>query len=264
MINCKNCNLEINEKDSYCKQCGARVIKKRITLKSLFSNLLTALGWDSNFVISLRYLFYKPQVVLKEYINGTRKKYANPFSFFAIIIAISLFVFNKYSDQLIQMSTDLSINQTEILESPQTNKIEDVEMFGFKNEKEFKQGMMKFQLKYYNLLSFLLLPFYTLISFAVFGKPYNFGEHLVINTYILSITTFIGLLLFILSIIVGVNMYGTGIMLIPVVYYSYAYKKLYKLKLSKLIIKILKFVGILFVLMLIPIAIGFFSAVFNK
>ena len=86
MINCKNCTFEIKEEDSFCKKCGAKIIKRRITVKSLFSNLLLVLGWDNNYFSTLRYLLYQPQVVLEGYIDGTRKKYANPFSFFAIII----------------------------------------------------------------------------------------------------------------------------------------------------------------------------------
>ena len=99
-MNCKNCKSELNPKDNFCSECGAKIIKERITVKSLFSNLLVSLGWDSNFFITLRFLLSKPQAIIKEYINGTRKKYTNPFTFFAISLAISLFVFNQYSEQL--------------------------------------------------------------------------------------------------------------------------------------------------------------------
>ncbi|MBI9056605.1 MAG: DUF3667 domain-containing protein [Labilibaculum sp.] len=47
------------------------------------------LGWESNFLLALRYTLFKPQVIFSEYINGTRKKYANPFAFFALSLAIS-------------------------------------------------------------------------------------------------------------------------------------------------------------------------------
>jgi len=73
-MNCKNCKYKLETTDSFCKNCGAKIIKERTTLKSLLSSFLDALGWDSNFFITLRYLLYKPQIVLKEYINGTRKK----------------------------------------------------------------------------------------------------------------------------------------------------------------------------------------------
>ena len=261
-MNCKNCTLEINEKDSFCKACGAEIIKKRITLKSLFSNLLIALGWDSNFFITLRHLIYQPQIVLEEYINGTRKKYANPFSFFAIITAISLFTFSQYSEKFIQMSTDLRLQQTEVTETSLTDKENEakaLQILGFESAHEFQE----FQLKYYNIFSFIFLPMYTLIAFFVFGKPYNFGEHLVINTYLQSITTFLGFLLFLFSLLFEINMFGTGVMILPVFFYSFAYTKLYKLTFGKLVLKILKFVGVFIILMIIAIFIGFLSEVMN-
>lgn len=263
MTKCKNCTYKINEKDSFCKECGAKIIKERITLNNLFSNLTVALGWDSNFFITLRFLLYKPHIVLKEYIDGTRKKFTNPFSFFVIIVAISLFTFNQYSDKYIQMSTDLNLQQTEITEielSNSENEFNGLEIFGFKNPIEFH----KFQMKYYNFFAFLFLPFYTLIAFIVFRKPYNFGEHLVINTYLQSITILLGLILFLFSLIFGINMFGTGILILPFFYYCFAYKKLYKLTFGKLLLKILKFIGVFILLMLIPILIGFFSAVIRN
>lgn len=264
---CKNCTLEINETDHFCKACGAKIIKERITLKSLLSNLLIALGWDSNFFITLRYLLYQPQKVLKEYINGTRKKYTNPFSFFAIMTAISLFTFSQFSEQFILMSTNSSIQQTEVI----VNKLPDhvdktsiYEKYGYKNETEFRQGLIKSQLEYYNLFAFLFLPIYTLISFFVFRKPYNFGEHLLINTYLQSITTFLSLLLFLFSLLLGINMFGTGIIILPLLFYSFTYKKLYNFTFGRLLLKILKFIGIFLLFMIIPVMIGFLMAAMKE
>lgn len=267
MINCKNCSFEINEKDSFCKECGAQIIRDRITIKKLLSNLLVTLGWDSNFLITLRHLLYKPQIVFKEYINGTRKKYVDPFTFFAIAVAVSLFVISQYSEQLIKMSTKLGLQQTEMTDSALTDKIKEVgsgEIFGYKNQEEFTKSMMKFQIKYYNLISFLLLPLYTLIAFLVFRKPYNFGEHLVINTYLQSIITFLGVLLFIFSLLSGINMIGTEIMILLFFYYSFAYKRLYKLTFGQLLLKILKFIGILLLFMIPLLIITVISIVINK
>lgn len=253
-MNCKNCKSELNLKDNFCNECGAKIIKERITAKSLLSNFLNAIGWDSNFFITLRFLLSKPQIVIKEYISGTRKKYTNPFTFFAISLAISLFVLNQYSDQFILMSTTTSIQQTSELEnvsaSTANNNRKSLEILGYKNQAEFQKGIAEFQLKYYNLISFLYLPLFTLIAFLVFRKPYNFGEHLVINTYFLGITTFFGVLSFIFSLITKFNIlfYAT---LFTFIYYSYAYRKIYELSFGKLFLKILKFIGILLLVMII-------------
>ena len=233
-MNCKNCISKLRQNDNFCKECGSKIIRERITIKGLNTNVLVALGWESNFFITLRYLLYKPQIVFKEYIGGTRKKYANPFAFYAISLAISLFIFSHYSEQFIQMTSDMNLHQKG-LESTSTVQY------------EFTKTVMEIHMKYYNVVSFLALPLYTLIAFLVFRKPYNYGEHLIINTYVVSITTFTGVLLFIISLIFGINIFGLGISLVTFIYYSIAYKKLYNLTFSQLIIKILKFLGILII-----------------
>ena len=255
-MNCKNCKSKITENDNFCNNCGAKVIKERITVKNLFSHLLNALGWDNNFFVTLRFLLSKPQTIIKEYINGTRKKYTNPFTFFAISLAVSLFVFNQYSEQFIRMSTMADLQQTEQSESVSiSDNNKGFELLGYKNQDEYMKGNAEFQLKYHNLISFLFLPLFTLIAFFVFRKPYNYGEHLVINTYLLSITTFFGVLSFIFGLITGINILFYSIF-ITFLYYSYAYKKVYELSFGQLILKILKFIG---VLLLVIIVLGIIS-----
>ena len=266
-MNCKNCIIELTENDNYCNNCGAKVVKERITIKSLFSNFLEALGWDSNFFTTIRYLISKPQIIIKEYINGTRKKYTNPFTFFAISLTISLFVFSHYSEQLFLMSSTTNLQQTNEIESvspSRTNKQNNsVKLFGSKNKTEFLKNFINLQLKYYNLISFLSLPLLTLIAYFVFGKPYNYGEHLIINTYFQSITTFIGVVLFIFALLTKINLfkYAEGVTFL---YYSYAYKKIYELSFGKLLLKILKFFGILLLLFFIFIIIIVILAFKNR
>lgn len=247
-MDCKNCKSEITEKDNFCNNCGAKVIKERITVKSLFSHFLNALGWDSNFFVTLRFLISKPQTILQEYINGTRKKYTNPFAFYAIILAISVLVFNQFSEQFIEMMTVADILQTEQSESmlkPDNNEFPEV----FSAKVQIRENA-EFQLKYFNLISFLILPIWTLIAFFVFRKPYNYGEHLIINTYLSGIVTFLNALSFIFGLFIGVNTLLYSIF-ISFLYYSYANKKLYKLSFGQLLFKILKFIGISLLIMII-------------
>ena len=257
---CKNCTSELDPQNNFCSVCGAKIIRERITIKSLVSHLLIALGWDSNFFVTLRNLCYKPQIVFKEYINGTRKKYANPFTFFAISLAISLFVINQYSEQFIQMSTTPNLEQVEQIESASltdnNSESASLKALGFESQEELNKSIMLFQIKHYNFVSFLYLPLCALIAFFVFGKPYNIGEHLVVNTYILSIATFLGVVLFVLSLATAINLFFYSTFL-TFLYYSYAYKKFYELSFGRLLLKILKFIGILFLFLILLIIIGF-------
>lgn len=250
-MNCKNCKSEITKSDNFCNNCGAKVIKERVTIKSLFSNLLKTLGWDSNFFITLRFLIYKPQIIIKEYLNGIRKKYTNPFTFFAISLAISLFVFNQYSEQFILMSTPTNIQLiNEVKNVSTSNPNKNNKIFEIVYDPEAQKAFMEFQLKHYNLISFLFLPIFALIAFLVFGKPYNYAEHLLINTYLLGIITFFRVLIFMFSLIIKFNILSFE-NFFTFIFYFYTYKKIYKLTFGKLSFKILKFIGMLLVIVTI-------------
>ena len=149
------------------------------------------------------------------------------------------------------MSTMADLQQTEQSESvsiPDNSKF--FELLGYESQDEYIKGNAELQLKYHNLISFLFLPIFTLIAFLVFRKPYNYGEQLVINTYFLSITTFFGVLSFIFSLLTGINILFYAIF-ITFLYYSYAYKKVYELSFGQLLLKKLKFIGVLLLVLII-------------
>ena len=164
------------------------------------------------------------------------------------------------------MFSNPNLQQNEITQNHLSNDTKQnsfLTEFG-KNQNELNEYFTHLILKYYNLLAFLFLPLYTLISRLVFGKPYNFGEHLVTNTFLQSILAFLGILLFILSLLVDINIYFTGISVLPFFYYCFTYKKLYQLTFGQLLLRILKFVGVLLLLFLIPVLIGFFWGYITK
>lgn len=71
---CKNCQTELLPDSKFCHHCGAKVVEKRITFKNLWSSLLTSIfGWDNKYLFTLKQFLLKPQIVLKEFLTGTRK-----------------------------------------------------------------------------------------------------------------------------------------------------------------------------------------------
>ena len=91
---CKNCGATLTENQKYCSECGAKVVTERITFRSLFHILIqNVFGWDNRYFFTIRNLIVRPQVVLNDYLSGTRKKYVNPFTFFAIGVGILLIIF---------------------------------------------------------------------------------------------------------------------------------------------------------------------------
>lgn len=231
-MNCKNCNQKIRKIDAFCSRCGAKIIKERISTKSLSVDFVSSLGWDSNLIKTIRLLIIKPDLVITEYIGGTRNKYTNPFALYALLTALTVFIFTIYSDEYFQLNT------FEIDFTPASNI----------------EYMLNFIRNYYSIITFILLPFYSFISYVVFRKPFNYWEHLIINTYIGCVTAFLGIILILISISSSNYYFNTlGSSILPFFYYCFTYKRLNNLSFGALLLKILKFIGALFILFLILI-----------
>ena len=98
--NCKNCKSEILESHDYCNQCGARFIRKRLTISNLIRYFIeNFLDYDNTFLKTIRDLVVKPENVTSGYVKGLRKRYNSPINFFAISLSISgvyLFFVRKF------------------------------------------------------------------------------------------------------------------------------------------------------------------------
>ncbi len=257
-MNCKNCETELPSIHKYCTQCGAQVVNERITLKSLISGLLVSLGWDNQFFVTFRDLVLKPHLVIERYLNGTRKKYTNPFTFFAFGAALSVLIIGFYSDKLVQLSSQVSTKTTELLIDSQLKGEKSAVMpDAIEKQEAINKKLYGFMFKHYYYLSFLLLPLYAFIAFLIYGKPNNYGEHLVINAYIHGLLFFLGLLLIFLTLLIHQEIYSSGSILLTVIYYLYVYKKYRKHTIGKTIKVLLKFLLISLVILLIIVAIGF-------
>ena len=246
-MNCKNCGKELAKKAKYCHFCGAEVVNERMTFRKLWADFASKFfGWDNKFFFTIWYLLKQPNVVFEEYLSGVRKKYVAPFTFLAIATALSLLVFTQFEKQYVDIAKSINetqmgfINEQANLDSVQIQNLEKDRIIASKRTEDIQKTI----LKYYNIYTFLLIPFYALISYWVFGKPYNYTEHLIINSYLQGFIFFISIIFFLLSIWVHPSFYGFAI-LSMIAYYSYAYKKLYNYGYGKVIVKFLKFLGIM-------------------
>ncbi len=271
-MDCKNCEKSVTPQTKFCDECGAKIINKRITFKNLIADLFNnAFGWDNRYFVTIRSLITSPHILFKEYINGTRKKYVNPFGFFAIGAAISLLAFNHFSEDYLSLSREVNKKQMEAMNdvilpdtkndeslSDNVKKLDQNEVL--KQQLEQGEQVQKAILKYYNLFSFLLLPFYAIIAFLTFWKPYNYGEHLVINAYIQGFTFLLTTIFFLLSLVISGSIHFFGLVG-TIIYYTYAYIRLYNLSFGQVLIRLLKFVVIAATMIMGSILIGFIIGV---
>ena len=264
-MNCKNCGAALDEHAKFCPSCGAKVVTQRLNFRQMMGEFFrNVVGLDNTYLKTVKTMALSPSEVLNDFTSGVRKRYFAPFGFFAIGAAISLFAFNQFSDEYIAMSNSMNRQQFEV--------IDDLSPDAQLDAKELEEQLaetekaQRFLLRYYNFFSFLLLPFYTLMAFIIFRKPYNFGEHLVANAYMQGITFHFSTLFFLLSLVINpaLNLMGIGAMIL---YYTYAYGRWYRLSFGKSLLKLLLFLlllsGVLISLSLIGGLIGYLYGRFS-
>lgn len=235
-MNCKNCNHQLSEQADYCESCGGKVIRNRLTMKNLIGSFSEQfLNYDNKFLRTFIMLFKQPEDVIGSYIDGTRKKYVNVVSYFAISITLAglqLYILNKFFPEVMNLSS-ISVEGSE----------------------EMNNRNLAFVSEYQSLLMMFYVPLYAFMSKLVFFnyRKYNYTEHLVIFMYILSQMTIFGLFLTLIGALLGSDMGILGLITIPLqmIYSAYCLKRLFNLSVASLIIKTLLFFLVLFVLFII-------------
>ncbi len=235
-MNCKNCNNTITDSSNFCNNCGAKIIRNRLTVKMLFLHFSEQfLNYDNKFLQTFIHLFTKPEDVIGCYINGTRKKYVNVITYFAIALTLSafqIFIVNKFFPELMNM--DFLVQD---------------------GMEGFQKNNMNFAQEYQSIIYMLMVPIYALMSKIVFFnfKNYNFTEHIVINMYLAAHFSIVSTILIIISSLFGINFAIIASIIIPlqIIFSAYCFKRLLKLSLKGIILKTLFFLVILILLFVV-------------
>lgn len=251
-MNCKNCEAPLGDNSQYCSNCGAVIVSERITVKKIWYSFTDQfIGWDNKYLRTVLQVFTKPEVVIKSYLGGTRKKYMAPFALLAINTAIAMLIFNQFSESYLEITDSFNATQYELIEDQADPNHDNAEFqkqkqSQFENARKIQEGL----LKYFNIFTFLLIPFYALIAFLVFRKPYNYGEHLVIVAYIQGLLFIVSILLFLLSVWVDPLFYSISFFF-AIFFYLYTYGRLYKHSFLKLVVLFFKFIGVMVLLAIV-------------
>lgn len=236
-MNCKNCDTALTADSSYCNMCGAKIIRKRLTLKNLFEHISeTFFNYDNKLLRTFVDLFKKPEVVIGTYVDGVRMRYVNPISFFGVSLTLSglsIFIIKKFYLEYLDFSSMFSS-----------------EMYNEAATKQMIDNQTTLTFEYGSLLQSAMIPFMALISFIVFyNKKYNFTEHIVLYLYSMSA-------IMILSVVVGQIIlfivpehyitFAFLTYLFMLLYYLFSLKRIFKLTVKQLILKTLLFFVVAF------------------
>lgn len=119
-LKCLNCNHPLDISDKFCPNCGQKNSTKRLSLKDFVDEFLANFyAYDSKVKNTIVKLFTKPGKSAKEFIDGKRQTYANPFRFY-LSVSLIYFIFSglvtKFSDETI-----VDLDQTIIKKSEEKN-----------------------------------------------------------------------------------------------------------------------------------------------
>lgn len=238
---CKNCQTDLIPDSDYCHTCGGKIIRNRLTFKNLFEHITeTFFNYDNKLLRTFWGLFKTPEDVIGGYINGTRKKYVNVISYFALAITVSglyLLILNKFFPETMDYSVMVAPGQ-----------------------EEFQKKNVSFVQEYMSLFMMLYVPIYALMArFSFIGlNKFNYTELLVVFLYIQAqislATAIVGVALSAFGITQGVM----SLVFIPlmILYSAFCLKRLYKVSFGNMILRtILFFVALIAVFIIATVVV---------
>lgn len=96
---CKNCNHPLDISDKYCPNCSQANSIKKLTLKDFFDEFFASvISYDSKLLKTLAALLLRPGKITRDYINGKRVSYTNPFRFLLSLSIIYFFMISFNTD----------------------------------------------------------------------------------------------------------------------------------------------------------------------
>jgi hypothetical protein len=221
-VNCKNCDKTLSISQNFCDECGAKIIRNRLTPKVLLHQINEQfLSIDNKFLRTFIDLFKKPDDVIAGYINGTRKKYIDVLTYYAIaltILGFQMFLLTNFFSEFIDPQNGvLGENFKTINDNP-------------KNPLNNYPDVMN---NYQGIVFTILMPFIAVGTWLMYidKRRHNYTEHLVINLYVTAQTIFFNFVILMSCAIFDIQdfLIASSIATVPVLIYgAFVFKRLYK------------------------------------
>ncbi|WP_425077178.1 DUF3667 domain-containing protein [Psychroserpens sp. S379A] len=243
-MNCKNCHTELPIESDFCNSCGGKVIRNRLTFKNLFEHVSeTFFNYDNKLLRTLVGLIKTPEAVIGGYINGIRKRYVNPISFFGLTLTLVglewLFLRKFFPEQLNLSALAVGGNESTL------------------------NNIFSFTQDYSSIIMMLSVPIYAIISRIVFfdNKKFNYVEHIVAFTYMMALLSLFGAVINIVGAFFGLDLGIAMYVNLPlqVCYVSYCFKRLYKISFAEIFGRMVLSLFVYMILYILVIVIAFLA-----
>jgi len=158
-MNCLNCGRPIE--GNYCSHCGQPVKFKRFDLKYIGARLLDAFDLERGFLHTIIALFKHPGKAIRDYVDGKRINFYNPFKLLFITGAISTLIFAFASDA--------------------ENLVRPLEFLHLEHQEAFARSSEK----YFSFFTVIVIPYFSFFSWLFFRElKLNYWENIIMNIYV--------------------------------------------------------------------------------
>lgn len=114
---CLNCDQPLDKSEIYCHFCGQLNSTKKLSFDDFFTEFFAGIfAYDSRFYRTISALFLKPGKISKDYIEGKRQRYANPFRFYLSASIIFFILWGLTSSSETPWLPSLDQGETSILQ----------------------------------------------------------------------------------------------------------------------------------------------------
>ncbi len=154
---CKNCSeLFVG---NFCPNCGQDAHEHRINAHYFLHDIPhSVFHVDQGFFYTIKMLFTRPGLMIREYLEGKRVKYFRPIAYVMVMTALSALLVKVLDWFTMKI---LAFNGVKMIQSH------------------------NFFEHYFSLFIFIMIPLASVVTWLFFvRKKYNFWEHFLANTYI--------------------------------------------------------------------------------
>ena len=177
-LTCKSCGKAVE--GTFCAHCGQRAGTKRLTAVGLFTDTLDhVFDLEAPLIRTTVNCLYRPGWVAKQYAQGQRKVFSNPFKFVLLAVALNVLVINI-----------LGFDIFEAVAVPANNSATDNSFMPIVNEA--MHASIRLSKQYALFFSLVLLPIYAILIRLLFFKDrWNFIEYIVLGVYVSGAATLV-------------------------------------------------------------------------
>jgi hypothetical protein len=210
-VSCLNCRKPLQNDYHFCPACGQKAATHRLDVKHLAHDIIHYFTHADKSIFRLVWLLVKqPGPTVREYLQGSRKKYFPPVNFFLISVAI--------------LAISVKIFRTFDLDFMHPYKKDGITQVNYKGTQ-----LLNFLTNRVNWIYIGFIPVFTFLFWIFYTRrKYNYIEHLVAGLYwngfiLLFVALVISPLIFLFNTLSAFNVLSLIFLAAQTLYYAIAY-----------------------------------------